>query len=154
MNEACELIHDHGFLLHNDFNLNIGQKFHYRCKNVPADQRPWCDRKYTLFMPSDRPIYIVQHNNMEHNCHELTKKTRKKMSEELQNRILNLFELGTIQPKTVLAHVEREIKEGKFPHDRMPTVRQIRYHLQKFKDSKVKPLFKLGDLMSWCVVSN
>lgn len=153
LDEAADHITSEGFVLHNNLDLKIGQKFHYRCKNVPSDKKPWCNRQYILFSPSDRLGWLVQHNNMEHNCHELMRGVKKRMSEEMQNYIFGLFEKGTQRISSVLAHVLDEIKKNdEFSAEEMPKKRQIEYLLQKYRNSKVKPLFQLGDLIDWCDV--
>lgn len=85
LDEAIDHINAKGFVLHNNHDLKCGQKFHFRCKNVPSDRRPWRDRQYLLFLPSDRPEYLVQ----------LMKNVKKRMSPEMQDFIFGIFEKGT-----------------------------------------------------------
>lgn len=151
LDEAIDHITSQGFVLNNNHDLKIGQKFHYRCKNVPSDRKPWCDRQYTLFLPSDRIEYIVQHNNLQHNCQELMKGVKKRISEEMKEFIFGIFDKGTQRINSVLAHVKEEISKNElFSAETVPNKRQIEYLLAKYRNTKVKPLFKLGDLMEWC----
>lgn len=150
LEEAIEHINEKGFVLHNDSSLKCGQKFHFRCKTVPKAKRPWCDKQYSLFLPSDSVQCIVQHTNLPHNCHELMKNVKKRLSDEMKEYIKTLFEKGTQQCQSVLNHISAEKENGKFPNDELPRKRQIEYLLGEFKNEKVKPLFKLGDLIDWC----
>lgn len=151
LEEAVDYVTSEGFALHKNHDLKIGQKFHFRCKNVPSDCRPWCDRQYVIFLPSDRLECIVQHNNAQHNCHQLMKGKKKRMSEKLKNFIFGIFEKGTHSISSVLAHISEAMnKNDKFPADNMPNKRQIEYLLGKYRNSEVKPLFEVGDLMNWC----
>lgn len=151
LDEALDHIRAEGFVLHNNHDLKCGQKFHFRCKHVPSDRKPWCNRQYLLFLPSNRPEYLVQHNNMEHNCNELMKNVKKRISRELRDFIFGIFAKGTLRIDSVLAHVEEEInKNPDFSAEEMPHKRQIEYLLNKYRNSEVKPLFQIGDLMDWC----
>lgn len=148
---ALEHIEDQGFILHNDFLLKCGQKFHFRCQCVPASRRPRCDRKYILYLPSDRVEYMVQHNNMPHNCHEIMKGVKKRLSEAMKEYMFEEYmEKETLKWQTILAHVTAEKNKGNFPNDDLPKKRQIEHLLNQFAKQKVKPLFKLGELMDWC----
>lgn len=88
---------------------------------------------------------------MEHNCHELMKDVKKRMTTEMNDYIFELFEKGTLTVKSVLAHITAEKSKGtSLLHDEVPNKRQIEYLLRKFRNKIVAPLFKLGDLMMWC----
>lgn len=151
LDEALDHISASGFVLHNHHDLKCGQKFHFRCKNVPSDRKPWCDRQYVLYLPSDSPDYLVQHNNMEHNCHELMKNVKKRISPEMQEFIFGIFDKGTTRTNSVLAYVKEEIgKNQDFSAETLPNKRQIEYLLYKYRNTKVQPLFQVGDLMAWC----
>lgn len=151
LQEAIDHINGEGFVLHNSHDLKCGQKFHFRCKKVPSDKKPWCNRQYLLYLPSDRAECIVQHNNMEHNCTELMKNAKKRISPEMQDFIFGLFEKGTVKVDSVMNHVKEEISKNEdFSAECLPKQRQIEYLLTKFRNSKVQPLFQLGDLMEWC----
>lgn len=151
LEEAIDHINSEGFVLHNNHDLKCGQKFHFRCKNVPSDRKPWCNRQYLLFLPSESRECIVQHNNMEHNCEDLMRGVKKRMSPELKEFIFGIFEKGTQRINSVLAHVEEEMRQNQqFSAESMPNNRQIEYLLTCYRNSKVKPLFQVGDLMGWC----
>lgn len=73
---------------------------------------------------------------------------KKRLSDELQEYIFGIFEMGFVAPKSVNAHVAKEKEKGiQFVYEDIPGVRQIRYLLTKFRNQKVAPLFQLGDLM-------
>lgn len=131
LDEALEHIDEMGFVLHNEHDLNCGQKFYFRCKHVPKRKKPWCGRKYILFLPSDRhSTYIVQHNDVAHNCHELMKGVKQKISDEMNEYINELFDVGIVSIKSVMAHVAKEIEKGtKFQNGSVPEKRQIEYLL-------------------------
>lgn len=139
LEEALEHITSEEFVHHNDFDLKCGQKFHFRCKRVPADRKPWCNSKYTLFLPSDRPnTYLVLYNNMEHNCKELMNGVKKRLSDEMNDYIFQLFEMGTLANKAVLAHITTEKEKGeRFCDEDIPNKRQLEYLLSKYKNNNV-----------------
>lgn len=151
LDEALGHIQCEGFNLHKINDLNCGVKMYFRCKNVPFDRRPWCDFQYVLFLPAESVDCVVQHNNLQHNCHELMIGVKKRMSCEMQDFIFGIFEKGTQRIGSVLAHVREEMsKNSRFVRESVPGKRQIEYLLGKYRNNKVEPLFKLGDLMEWC----
>lgn len=115
LEEAIEHLEEKGFILHVEHDLKCGQKFHFRCKCVPKLQKPWCNRQHILFCPSNKlDTYIIQHNNLDHNCHELMADKKKKLSDEMKEYTFELFNSGVEKYNTLLALLEKEKENGTF----------------------------------------
>lgn len=95
---------------------------------------------------------IVFHNNLNHNHDDLIgETTKRKLSEAMINFMENLFELQTTQYNSIIKHIDRERKEKNlYLTEPNPTRDQVAYRLKLFKNKEIKPVLKLGELMSWC----
>lgn len=64
-----------GFVLFDDQDLKMGQKFYYRCSRIPKDRKreEWCARRFIVFLPSDSNEIILQTNSSDHDHHILLK---------------------------------------------------------------------------------
>lgn len=106
-----------------------------------------------IHCPYDRPDVIVYHNNLSHNHDDLMGKstTTRKLSESMIEFVTKLFEMQTTKYSSVIKHIDNARKErNAFVNEENPTKDQIAYRLKQYRDKEVKPVVKLGDLMSWC----
>lgn len=102
--------------------------------------------------PHENLNAVVHHNNLEHNHIDLLgSNTKRKLSEAMVNFIQNLFEMQTTQYSSVIEHINNaRKKQNLFTNDLNPTMDQFNYRLKLFRNSELKPVLKLGELMSWC----
>lgn len=91
----------------------------------------------------------VQRNCFEHD-HKSLHQDRKRLSDEMIDFLYELFNKDTVKISTVLNHIESAKSKNMFVDEPVPKPKQIEYRLKKWRDAKLSPLFKLGDLMSWC----
>lgn len=149
--EATEFLESEGFVVYDDSDLKIGQKFYYRCKRKPKAVKPYCACRFVLFLPSDRNIYILQHNGLEHNHNELMAGKKKLISDEMVSFVNALFEKNVVQYTQIIKFIdEKRSKDCEFIDEPNPNARQIEYRLKLYRNTDVKPLFDVGDIMQWC----
>lgn len=130
----------------------LGMKFYYKCKLVPKDRPVWCARQYMIHCPHDNSDNIVYHNDLKHNHDELNaNQTKKKMSDAMLDFVRNLFNMHTTQYASIVRHIENARKnQNMFTNENNPTKDQIAYRLKLFRDSEIKPVVNVGDLIKWC----
>lgn len=149
--DALKFVEESGFKNYKFEDLKCGQKYHYRCKLIPKHLKPWCDRLLMIFLPADSSEVIVKHNSCKHTHDELLAVKKRKISVEMIEFLNGLFEKETTNVSSVIKHIDdARIKQKLFIDESNPTRHQIEYQLRKYRDSKVKPMIKLGDLMKWC----
>lgn len=61
LDDAFDFLEDEGFVCYDDKNLNMGQKFYYRCKKTPKAISPYCACRYIIFLPSNSDKIIIHH---------------------------------------------------------------------------------------------
>lgn len=151
LDEVLDFLEDEGFVLYDSSDLNIGQKFYFRCKRTPKSKKPYCNKRYSIFLPSHTNEIILLHNNLDHNHAELLAGRKQVMSDEMIDFVNGLFEKGVTQYDAVKKFIEEaRRKESILLDEPIPNARQIEYRRKKFRDSNVKPLINMGDLMEWC----
>lgn len=133
----------------------VGMKLYFRCKLVPKDWPTWCTRQYMVHFPNGNLDTIVYHNNLSHNHDDLiaTKdtKTQRRLSESMIDFMENLFQLETTQYSCVIRHIENARKQQNvLLNEPNPSRDQVSYRLKLFRNKEIKPVLKLGELMSWC----
>lgn len=54
LEQVEEFLESEGFVLYDDKELKMGQKFYFRCSRIPKDRKrdAWCAPLYVLFLPS------------------------------------------------------------------------------------------------------
>lgn len=149
--EAVDAITEEGFKPYNDHDLKCGQKFYFRCAKIPKSRKTWCNKRYTIFLPSDSTDVVTLSNGLEHNHNELLIGEKRSMSAEMTEFIFDFYKEGGNTPSSVLAHIKlaRE-RFNLFTHEKDPDSRQLQYIHKKFVAKNVKPMIKVGDLMEWC----
>lgn len=151
INEALDFLTAEGFVRNDEKDLEMGTKYYFRCKHVPKKHKPWCDKRFVLYLPSNSLNFEILHNSLEHNHHEIMKNVRRPPSDEMSEYINELFAMETFKTSTVLKHIEKaRVKYLLFANEPNPLPKQIEYCLRKFRASLVKPMIKLGDLMEYC----
>lgn len=70
LDDALDYLENEGFVHYDDSDLNIEQKFYFRCKKTPKTAKPYCASRYTLFLPSNENKIIILHNGHEHDHNE------------------------------------------------------------------------------------
>lgn len=105
-----------------------------------------------IHCPHDSLDAIVFHNNLSHNHDDLNgTATKRKLSDAMMDFMKNLFEMQTTQYATVICHIENARKgENLFTNEPNPWKDQISYRLKSFRDTEIKPVVNVGDIMSWC----
>lgn len=151
LDEVLDFLEDEGFVLYDTSDLNMGQKFYFRCKRTPKAKKPYCDKRYTIFLPSNTEEIVLLHNSHEHNHTELLAGQKQIMSDEMIDFVNCLLEKNVTQYDAIKKFIEEaRQKESILLDEPIPTARQIEYRRKKFRDSNVKPLINVGDLMKWC----
>lgn len=82
LDAALDFLEEEGFTLYDDKELNMGQKFYFRCKWTPKSVKTYCASRFILFLPSDSNDIILQHNGNEHD-HDAIMQNK--------NRMLSIF---------------------------------------------------------------
>lgn len=151
LDEALDFLESEGFVYYDDSDLICGQKFYYRCKKTPKAKKPYCDRRYVLFLPSENNSIILQHNCRDHNHDALLAGKKQSPSDVMVDFLVDLFKAGTTKTQNVLSHIDlARTKHKLFQSEPDPDKRQIEYCLRKFRNSEIKPMINVGDLMEWC----
>lgn len=151
MDEAIDAITAEGFKLYDDHDLKCGQKFYFRCGKVPKARSTWCDKRYTIFLPSNNNDIITLSNGLQHNHNELLKGQKRLVSKEMITFIHELYDNETTMPSSVLAHIESaRQKYNLFKDEENPNKRQLEYIQKKYTEKKVKSMKNIGELMDWC----
>lgn len=150
LDSVLDFLEDEGYVCYDDKDLVIGQKLYFRCKKTPKAVKPYCAKRFILFMPSNNNDIILMHNGLEHNHTELMAGKKQQMSDEMLKFINNLFEKNVIRYETIIEFIKEAREEGQFQDEPDPRPRQIEYRLKCFRNEDVPPLFHLGDLNDWC----
>lgn len=65
--------------------------------------------------------------------------------------VTNLFDMKTTKYDSVISHIENARKKQTiFTEEPNPTKDQIAYRLKLFRSKEIKPVIKIGDLITWC----
>lgn len=151
LEEALEFLEGEGFVCYDDKELKIGQKFYFRCKKAPMSLKTMCALRYTLFLPSDTNDIILYHTGNEHNHVQLMQGKNQLMSGEMISFVESLFAKDVIKYERIIEFIDEErAKQNVFEDEPNPRKRQIEYRLSEYRNSKIKPIIKLGDLNKWC----
>lgn len=151
LDEVLDFLEDEGFVLYDIKDLKMGQKFYFRCKRTPKAKKPYCNKLYILFLPSDSTDIKLLHNCLEHNHAELLAGQKSMMSDEMIDFVNGLFSKQVFDYEPVIKFIEEaRQKESIFLDEPNPDSRQIEYRRRLFRNSNVKPLINVGDLIKWC----
>lgn len=136
---------------YDDSNLNIGQKFYFRCKRTPKTLKPYCASRFILFLPAKSNAIILQHNGNDHDHNQLLEGKKRMLSDEMIEYIDQLFEKDVSRYRQIIQFIEEERKKHNiFVDEPNPEPRQIEYRLREFRNADIKPMINLGDLNEWC----
>lgn len=154
LEQVEEFLESEGFVLFDDKDLKMGQKFYFRCGKIPKDRKreAWCAPQYIIFLPADSNKIILQFNGCEHSHNALlsTYKLRP-VSNEMKAFITDLFDSGVTKASAINKLLDKaRQKEKLFEGVPNPTSRQITYLLAKFRNEGNKPVINMGDLIQWC----
>lgn len=62
-----------------------------------------------------------------------------------------LFNKGITKYDQIIKFIDEErLKHNSFVDEKNPGYRQVEYRLKTFRNTEVKPVIHLGDLMQWC----
>lgn len=148
---ALDYLEEQSFVLYDDKTLKMGQKFYFRCRKRPKSVKPYCASQCILFLPSNSNLIILLHNGNVHNHNEIMKDKKRMLSDEMIDYIYSLFDKGVILYDKIIEFVEESRdKHGIFINEPNPEPRQIEYRLSLWRNSNVKPMINLGDLMEFC----
>lgn len=153
LDKLADFLESEGFVVYDDRDLKIGQKFYFRCNRIPKDRKrtEWCSCRYNIFLPSNSNDIILETNGEEHNHNELLQEKKRPVSIEMQAFIFDLFEKETKKCSSVLLHIDAARKEQMLFVDELnPTSRQLKYLLEKYNTQDTGKMIHLGDLMEWC----
>lgn len=151
LDDALDFLDDEGFIHYDDSHLKIGQKFYFRCKKTPKTLKPYCVSRFVLFLPSNSNKIILLFNGNEHDHIALMAGKKRVMSDEMVDYLNELFDKGVTQYSAIIKFIDEErSKHGIFSNEPNPDARQIEYRLRKYRNSEIKSLINLGDLMEWC----
>lgn len=102
-------------------------------------------------MPANSNKIILQYNANEHDHHELMKDKKTMLSEQMIEYLNSLFEKGVFGYDPIIKFLEEHrTNHGIFLNEPNPEFRQVEYRLSKWRNTNIKPMIKLGDLMEWC----
>lgn len=151
LDEAFDFLDNEGFVHYDDSNLKMGQKFYFRCKRTPKTVKPFCALRFTVFLPSHNNEIILLHNGHEHNHNKIMEGKKQMMSDEMIIFVDQLFEKEVFRYSQIIEFIEEQrTKCNIFLDEPNPDVRQIEYRLRKFRNTDIKPIINMGDLMEWC----
>lgn len=153
LDDVTDFLDSEGFVVFDDKDLQIGQKFYFRCMRIPKNRKrhEWCSRRFVVFLPSDSNEIILQTNNEEHSHDELMQGKKRPISPEMLEFIHDLYKMGTTKHTTVSQHIEQSREKYKlFQNEPNPTIRQLEYCLKKYNARGVGKMIHLGDLAKWC----
>lgn len=105
LDEAVGSIIAEGFKLYDDHDLKCGQKIYFRCGKIPKSRKTWCNKRYTVFLPSHNDDVEILWNRHECNHNELLKGKKRPVSDEMTTFIHDFYEKGSTTPSAVLAHI-------------------------------------------------
>lgn len=148
---ALDFLAEQGFVHFDTSDLKSGMKFHFRCKIVPKQIKPWCGKRYTLYLPSTSSKILLMRNQFGHDHDKILEGKVRAPTDEIEEFITGMFKCGTTKIDDVIRHIDyaRE-KQGLFKSENNPKKRQIEYMLVKYKKTLAPPMIKLGDMIKWC----
>lgn len=154
LDQVEEFLELEGFVLFDDKELKMGQKFYFRCGRIPKDRKreEWCAPQYIVFLPSDSNKIILQFNGHEHNHNALLSNYKvRPVSKDMIEYITDYFDSGVTKMGAILKLLGKSRnKEQLFVDEPDPTPRQINYLLTKYRKNGSKPVVNMGDLNQWC----
>lgn len=151
LDTVLDFLEEEGFVDYDEKNLVKGQKIYFRCKRVPKAVKPGCAIQYVLFLPADTNQIILLHNGKNHNHAEVMAGKRQVMTDEMVDFVRRLIEKNVFSYDSIIEFIEEaRRKDSLFLDEPNPNRRQIEYRLKCFRNKKIPPLFKLGDLNKWC----
>lgn len=148
---ALDYLEERNFVCFDYSELKCGQKFYFRCKSIPKERKPWCAKRYTLYLPSNSLKVQILRNQFDHDHDALLEGKPRPISHEMLDYITGLFECGTTKINEIIALIDfARSKNGLFKEEATPKKRQIEYLLRKFRSTEVPKMLNLGDLVKWC----
>lgn len=151
LDAALDYLENEGFVHYDSSDLKCGQKFYFRCKLIPKEQKIWCAQRYTVFLPSNNTKYIILSNQLSHDHDQLLEGKTRPPSDEMVEFIRDLFMCNTTKIAEVIHHLDNaRAKRGLFQNEKNPERRQIEYMLRKYRCSQAPSMVKLGDMIEWC----
>lgn len=151
LDNALDFIDDEGFVNYDYSDLKCGLKFYFRCKLVPKKRKQWCNKRYTLYIPSNNTKILILRNECDHNHDKILKSEDRPPSDEIEEYIMDLFKCGTKKIADVIRNLDyARDKKGLFKSEANPGKRQIEYMLKKFRKTEAPPMVKLGHMIEWC----
>lgn len=91
------------------------------------------------------------HNGHQHDHDKLMEGRKRMLSDEMIAYIDQLFEKDVTRYDPIIKFIEEERTKNKvFIGEPNPERRQIEYRLKLYRNSEIKPIINLGDLMKWC----
>lgn len=128
--EICDRIN---FFLHNAL---FQRKVLFKCSHVKAREIQ-CKAQLQIVYESEN-LYRIQENDSAHTCIEMSRATLKKtpLSEQVIDRIRNLFRSNTRMPMRVLRVLKEDYERNDIEYQTEPTLLQIKYQIQKYRDEE------------------
>lgn len=126
LDELTDFLDTEEFVVYDDRDLKIGQKFYFRCSRIPEDRKrsEWCSCRFNIFLPSHSNDIILETNGEAHDHNELLKGKKRTLSIEMQTFIYDLYKKETKKHSTVLLHIDAARKEHNlFNNEPNPTNR-------------------------------
>lgn len=149
--EVLDFLENEGFVCYDDKDLQMGQKFYFRCRRTPKSLKPYCDSRYVLFLPSNSNKIILLHSGNTHNHNDLMKDKNQMLSDEMIEFVNELFEKEVFSYSQVIKFIEEAREKYQlFIDEPNPRERQIEYRLKLYRNREIKPIISLGDLITWC----
>lgn len=119
LDEALDSIENEGFVNYDYSDLKCGQKFYFRCKLIPKEQKTWCARRYTLFLPSNSMKVEILSNQYDHNHDKLLEGVPRPTSDEMVEFITDIFKCGTTKIADIMRHIDlARTKQGIFADEK------------------------------------
>lgn len=149
--EAFNYLKDEDFSCYEVAEPKSGQKFYFRCTKVPKASKAWCAKRYCIHLPSTEMNYILLDNGLEHSHDQVMEGKRRPISREMKKFIYDLFNNNVTYLPTVINMINHtRTEQNLFIDEPNPNKDQKAYLLKKFRSKDVKPIIKIGDMMSWC----
>lgn len=119
---------------------------YYRCNEVPKRSASLCPVRLKVFEKSSSTDYSVQYTTLNHD-HSKVKFTPKS-KQQVKDKIFELRMQYQMRPAKIRNFIK---KEEPFKDEPTPSIRHIRYEIDKAFKTKIMPTLTFGELYEWCV---
>lgn len=128
----------------------------YRCKVAKVKAKNTCRCLYRIYEPStESNKFIVEHNRMEHNHHELNDEDKNIPTSTEMTKLIVDCSKKRMTAKRIIEHLEDlQTNYNIFVDENIPSQQHIYYLLRKNKEEETPPIISIGEMVEWCESHN